>query len=67
MEKVGLAVMAALGVAVLTAVLLAWPTQWLWNNVLVGAVDGINPIGFWQALGITFLCNILFKSTSNSK
>ena len=67
MEKVGLAVMAALGVAVLTAVLLAWPTQWLWNNVLVGAVDGINPVGFWQALGITFLCNILFKSTSNSK
>jgi hypothetical protein len=67
MEKVGLAVMAALGVAVLTAVLLAWPTQWLWNNALVGAVDGINPIGFWQALGITFLCNILFKSTSNSK
>jgi hypothetical protein len=67
MEKVGLAVMAALGVAVLTAVLLAWPTQWLWNNALVGAVDGINPIGFWQALGITFLCNVLFKSTSNSK
>ena len=67
MEKIGLAVMAALGVAVLTAVLLAWPTQWLWNNALVGAVDGINPIGFWQALGITFLCNILFKSTSNSK
>lgn len=66
-EKVGLAVMAALGVAVLTAVLLAWPTQWLWNNTLVGAVDGINPIGFWQALGLTFLCNILFKSTSNSK
>jgi hypothetical protein len=66
-EKVGLAVMAALGVAVLTAVLLAWPTQWLWNNALVGAVDGINPIGFWQALGLTFLCNILFKSTSNSK
>jgi hypothetical protein len=66
-EKVGLAVMAALGVAVVTAVLLAWPTQWLWNNALVGAVDGINPIGFWQALGLTFLCNILFKSTSSSK
>lgn len=66
-EKVGLAVIAALGVALVTAVLLAWPTQWLWNNALVGAVDGINPIGFWQALGITFLCNALFKSTSNSK
>ena len=66
-EKVGLAIIAALGVALVTAVLLAWPTQWLWNNALVGAVNGINPIGFWQALGINFLCNVLFKSTSNSK
>jgi len=64
-EKVGLAIVAALGVALVTAVLLAWPTQWLWNNALVGAVEGINPIGFWQALGITFLCNVLFKSTSS--
>lgn len=64
-QKVGLAVVAALGVAIGTAIVLAWPTQWLWNNALVGAVDGINPIGFWQALGITFLCNALFKTTSS--
>jgi len=64
MEKVGV-VLAAIGTALLIAVILAWPTQWLWNNALVGAVDGINPIGFWQALGINFLCNILFKSTSS--
>ena len=31
----------------------------------VGAVDGINPIGFWQSLGITFLFNSLFKSNSS--
>ena len=66
-EKVGLAVFATLGVALVTTVVLAWPIQWLWNNALVGAVNGINPIGFWQALGITFLCNVLFKSTSNNK
>ena len=64
---VGLAVFAALGVALVTAVVLAWPTMWLWNNALVGAVNGINPIGFWQALGITFLCNALFKSNLNNK
>jgi hypothetical protein len=64
-EKVVGAVVTALGVVIVTAVVMAWPTQWLWNNVLVGAVDGINPVGFWQALGITFLCNILFKSTSS--
>ena len=59
-------VLAALGVLAVTAVILAWPTQWLWNNALVGAIDGINPIGFWQALGINFLFGILIKNNSNS-
>ena len=54
--------LSALGLLVVTAVLLAWPTQWLWNNVLMGAVDGVHPIGFWQALGINILFNILFKN-----
>jgi hypothetical protein len=67
MNKIVGLVLGAFGVAVLTAVIMAWPTQWLWNNALVGAVDGINPIGFWQALGITFLCNALFKTTVSSK
>ena len=58
-------VLAALGVLALTAVGLAWPTQLLWNGCLVGAVDGINPIGFWQALGLNFLFGILIKSNSS--
>lgn len=65
MEKLGL-VLAAIGIIALTAIILAWPTQWLWNNALVGAVDGVHSIGFWQALGINFLFGILFKN-SNSK
>jgi hypothetical protein len=52
---------------VVVAIVLAWPTQWLWNNALVGAADGFNPIGFWQALGINILCGILFRNTSSSK
>jgi hypothetical protein len=51
----------------LFGVLLAWPTQLLWNGCLVQAVDGINPIGFWQALGINVLCQILFKNSKSSK
>ena len=66
MEKLGL-ILAALVTLVVVAILLAWPTQWFWNNALVGAVDGINPIGFWQALGINILCGILFKNSSSSK
>lgn len=65
MEKLGI-VLAALGMLALTAIVLAWPTQLLWNGCLVGAIDGINPIGFWQALGINILFGILFKN-SNSK
>ena len=66
MEKLGI-VLAAFGMLVVVAIFLAWPTQWLWNNALVGAVDGFNPIGFWQALGINILCGILFRNTSSSK
>jgi hypothetical protein len=67
MEKLGV-FFAAIGMIIVIAVLMAWPTQWLWNNALIGAIDGLNPIGFWQALGINVLCGILFRnSTTNSK
>lgn len=66
MEKLAI-VLTAFAIAVGVAIVLAWPTQWLWNNALVGAADGFNPIGFWQALGINILCGILFKNNSSSK
>lgn len=65
MEKLG-AVLGALGLLFVACILLAWPTQLLWNYSLVGAVDGVHSIGFWQAMGINFLFGILFKN-SNSK
>lgn len=40
----------------------SWPIQILWNYCLVGAINGINPIGFWQTLGIVLLFNIIKKS-----
>lgn len=66
MEKLGV-ILGTLVTLLLIAIVLAWPNMWLWNNALVGAVDGISPIGFWQALGITFLFNSLFKSNSSNK
>ena len=67
MEKLGV-FFAAIGMIIVIAVLMAWPTQWLWNNALIGAIDGLNPIGFWQELGINVLCGILFRnSTTSSK
>ena len=55
----------AIGVVLLIAVFMAWPVQYLWNNCLITAVDGIHAIGFWQALGLNILFSTLFKSTNN--
>ena len=65
MEKVFMGFAAAIGAGAIVAVLLAWPVQFLWNECLIGAVDGIHPIGFFQALGINILASILFKTTVN--
>lgn len=59
--------LAALGMVALEAVISAWPAQYLWNNWLITAVDGVYAIGFWQALGLYVLFGILFKAkVSNS-
>jgi hypothetical protein len=39
----------------------------LWNGCLVGAVDGVQEIGWLQAWGLQFLFNILFKASITSK
>jgi len=66
LEPIALFFAAAL-VAVILAVILAWPTQLLWNGCLVPAIDGINEITLLQALGLNFLFSILFKDSNTSK
>ena len=53
-------------VGILASILLAWPVQLLWNYILVDAIQ-VNPITFWQALGLNMLAGILFKSNINIK
>ncbi len=66
MEKLGTFLGAvAMGLAIIFV--LAFPVQWLWNNCLVPAVNGINVIGFWQALGLMILANVLVKTTVETK
>ena len=57
-------IMTAIGVLILATILFAFPTQFLWNLCLVDAVDGVNPISFWQAFGINVLASVLFKPAS---
>jgi L-lactate permease len=59
------AVILIFGIIVL-GLIMALPVQWLWNNALVGAVNGVNPIGFWQSYGLIILSSILFKSSYTS-
>jgi len=45
-------------------ILMAWPVQLLWNSALVGAIDGVNEIGFIQSVGICFLTGLLFGNNA---
>lgn len=61
-------ILGGIALIIFAAGLLAWPVQLLWNGCLIDAVDGVHPIGFWQAMGLNFLFSILFKaSTSYNK
>jgi hypothetical protein len=71
MDKVFIVIGAAIvGIAtiVFLSFVLSWPVMWLWNNALVGAINGINEVSWVQAWGISVLSGILFKTTvSTSK
>lgn len=54
-------------IAFLISLVLAIPTWFLWNECLVGAINGINQISLLQALGINILCTGLFKSNVTTK
>ena len=60
-------ILAAIGVVGVLLIFMAWPVQWLWNHCLVDAIDGINRIGFWQALGIVGLIAMFRSDVSASK
>lgn len=53
------------GVIVVIGLLLTLPTMWLWNW-LMPTLFGLKTITFWQALGVSMLSSILFKSPNSS-
>ena len=67
MKELGV-VLGVIGVLFLYALLLAFPTYFLWNW-LMPDIFGLGRIDVIQALGLNFLANILFKSnvTINKK
>jgi len=57
-------VVTGLIIIFLFAMLLAFPTMWLWNW-LCPELFHLPYIVFWQAFGLNMLCGILFKSSSS--
>lgn len=57
---VGFVAVVAIG-----SILAAFPVMLLWNW-LMPAIFGLKAISFWQALGLSILCGLLFKSSSSS-
>jgi len=47
------------------AVIIAFPVMLLWNW-LMPFLFGLVQINFWEALGISMLASLLFKSSSSS-
>ena len=67
LSKITAGVLGVIGVVALMTLILAIPIQWLWNNFLVGAIDGVNEIGLFQAFAINVLTSILFNTTTYNK
>ena len=45
--------------ALLAALLLGAVVRWLWNAILPELLN-VNPITYWQSVGLLILCRILF-------
>jgi len=63
-KVVGIFVLAILVVFVF-ALILAWPVQLLWNNIMPD-IFGLIEIGYWQAFQLLLLSGLIVKGSSSS-
>lgn len=66
MKEAAVLIAIATITAIVVAILMAFPVYLLWNWLLPTLFD-FPIITFWEALGISMLCSLLFKSTSSTK
>ena len=60
------AFLIVIGLLLLSAIILAFPTMILWNW-LMPRIFGVTQITLYEAMGINFLTHILFKSNVTIK
>lgn len=63
--KWGMVAFITLFIGAAIAVFTAFPTMLLWN-ALMPELFGLKTIDFFQALMLSLLCSLLFKSTNSS-
>jgi predicted PurR-regulated permease PerM len=56
------AVLAAIAIAFLAAVIMAYPVKWLWNW-LVPSIFGLRTVSALEAWGLTLLIQLLLPKT----
>lgn len=66
MEKLGKALLGVIVLALLIAIVLGFPTMWLWNY-LMPDLFGLQEITIWQAFAMNILSSLLFKANVSSK
>lgn len=59
-------IFGAIAIALGISFLLSYPLMLLWNGCLVGAVAGVNQVGWLQMWGISFLFSMLFKTSATN-
>ena len=57
-------VMLAIGGGLLMALLIGFPTMWLWNW-LMPAIFGLTKITFFQSVGLLTLTGLFFNNKQN--
>ena len=55
------AILLVIGLFLLSAIIMAFPTMWLWNYIMPD-LFGLIKIDLYQAMAINFLSSILFKA-----
>ena len=54
-------ILLVIGIFLLSAIIMAFPTMWLWNYIMPD-LFGLTKIHLYQAMAINFLSSILFKA-----
>ena len=64
--KVIEAILLGIALFLLAAIIMGFPTMWLWNYVMPD-VFGLTQITLYQAIALNFLSSILFKANVSVK